>query len=362
MAGDIDEERILPKVSVRRTRFDPVHADAAPRERLQHAIQRAGTVADEHQQRGAVVARRRERFAAQHQEAGGVVAAVLDRAGDLLQAVHVSRRLTCDRRCIIGVAGATGTFSVAGDRDLFRLRQVRAQPAAGLRERLRMRVDAFDVLDAAAARQQVLVHAQLDFAAYLQRRGQEQVQRDLDGPLPGVLHRHHAEIGIAGGDFLEHFLDAGQRQPMRRVAEMLVHRLLAEGAFRPEIADLQRLLLGQAGRHDFAEQPHQHFVGERAVIAVHYLAQHLRFALGSVIVDRGGELALGLADLVRPLCALGDQRLDLPVDAVDLFAHRAEIGLRLALARRIDLRLRGLLHGRLAGVCLLSHGAVGTPA
>ena len=59
-------------------------------------------------------------------------------------------------------------------------------------------------------------------------------------------------------------------RPLRRMAEVLVHRLLRERAFRPEVTDLQRLLLRQACRHDFAEQAHQHFVGERAVVAVHH--------------------------------------------------------------------------------------------
>jgi len=48
-----------------------------------------------------------------------------------------------------------------------------------------------------------------------------------------------------------------------------------------------------------------------------------------LVVDPGGQLAFGLADLVRPARAFGDQRLDLPVDAIDLFAHGAQIGLRL---------------------------------
>jgi hypothetical protein len=60
-----------------------------------------------------------------------------------------------------------------------------------------VRIDAFDVLDPAAARQQVLVHAQLHFAADLQVGGEEHVQRDLDGALPRVFHRHHAEVGVA---------------------------------------------------------------------------------------------------------------------------------------------------------------------
>ncbi len=63
-------------------------------------------------------------------------------------------------------------------------------------------------------------------------------------PCPEFFHRHHAEVGIPGFHFLKHFFDGGHRQPHRRAAEMLEHRLLAEGAFRAEVTDLQRLLLG----------------------------------------------------------------------------------------------------------------------
>jgi hypothetical protein len=105
------------------------------------------------------------------------------------------------------------------------------------------------------------VHAQLDFAADPQGRRQEQVERGLDRALPGVLHRYHAEVGRARCDLVEYLLDARQRQALGRMAEMLVHRLLRERALRTEIADLQRFLLGQARRHDLAEQAHQHFIG-----------------------------------------------------------------------------------------------------
>ena len=94
----------------------------------------------------------------------------------------------------------------------------------------------------------------------------------------------------------------------------------------PEEADLQRLLLGQAGRHDFAEQAHQHVVRQRAVIAVEHLAQHLRLALRPVVVDGRLERPLGLADLLRPAGAFGDQGLDLPVDAVDALARLGQRG------------------------------------
>jgi len=77
-----------------------------------------------------------------------------------------------------------------------------------------------------------------------------------------------------------------------------------------------------------SEQPHQHVVGQRPTIAIDHPPQYLRFAFRPVIIHRRGELALGAADFVRPMCAARDQRLYLVVDAVDLGAHRGEIGLR----------------------------------
>src|SRR3546814_7377407 len=78
-----------------------------------------------------------------------------------------------------------------------------------------MRIDALDILQPTGARQQKLMHLQLDFATYLELGGEKHVERGLNRALAGVLHRHHAKIGVARFDFLEHFLDRGQRQPVR---------------------------------------------------------------------------------------------------------------------------------------------------
>ena len=364
-------------------RFDAVHADRASRQRFEDLVERAGLVADEHQQRGAVVARGRERGAADHQEAGGVVGAVFDRAGHHFQAVGVGRVLAGDGRGVVGVARAAGGFSVTDDGVFLDLGQVLPQPGFALRQRQRVRIHALDVFDMTGARQQILVNAQLHLAADHQRRGQEQIERGLDGAGAGVLHRHHAEIGVARSDFVEHFLHRRQRQRLGRMTEVLVDRLLRERALGAEEADFQRLLLGQAGGHDFAEQPHQHFVRQRAFVAIDHAAQDLRLAFGTVVIDRGRELALGLADLVRPQRAFGDQALDLVIDAIDLRAHRQQIGLALgvernfnrplghglrfrgfglgSLHRRLGRAFRGRLHGG-AALALFSHGVAGTPA
>jgi hypothetical protein len=126
---------------------------------------------------------------------------------------------------------------------------------------------------------------------------------------------------------------------MGRMAEVLLRCLLRKGALRPQIPDLERLLLREAGRHHLAEHPHQDLVGERPVIPVHHHAQHLSLALGAVVVDRSLERPLGLAHLLRPLRALGDQGLDAAIDAIDARPHLAQVGSGCRALGRIGLLL-----------------------
>ncbi len=74
------------------------------------------------------------------------------------------RRGAGDGGAVVGVARAPRRFGIAADRLPLGLRQVLAQPGLALRQRLRMRVDALDVLEMAGAREQVLVDTQLDLA------------------------------------------------------------------------------------------------------------------------------------------------------------------------------------------------------
>jgi hypothetical protein len=140
---------------------------------------------------------------------------------------------------------------------------------------------------------------------------------------------------------LEHLVDRGHRERMHRVAEVLEDGRLRERAFGPQVRDLQRLLLGQTGRHELAKQPHHFFIAQRPVVALDDLAQHLSFALGAIELDRARE-AFDDADLFRELRALGDQVLDPLVDGIDFAAQRGE---RVAAAR--DLRGRNRAFSRL---------------
>ena len=106
---------------------------------------------------------------------------------------------------------------------------------------------------------------------------------------------------------------------------MLEYRLLAEGALGTEISDLQRLLLGQAGRHDFAEHMHEDFIAERPFVAIDDHAQNLRLALGTVIIHCRHQRSLGQTNLVRPARTFRNQVLDVAIDAVDARTHLGQI-------------------------------------
>ena len=116
-----------------------------------------------------------------------------------------------------------------------------------------MAADALDVGDGAHAAHEILADAQLDLAADAQRRRQEPVERVVDAALGRVLDGHHAEVGVARLDFVEHLVDGPERERTGRVPEVLVDGGLREGALGPEETDLERLFLGEAGRHDLAE-------------------------------------------------------------------------------------------------------------
>ena len=121
----------------------------------------------------------------------------------------------------------------------------------------------------------------------------------IDRALGGILHRHHAEIGEPGFDLVEHLVHRRQRQRAHRVAEVLERGGLRERALGPEVADLERLFLREAGRHDLAEQPQDFLGAQRTLVPLARHAQHLRLALGPVEVDRVAVGVLGDADLAR---------------------------------------------------------------
>ena len=95
--------------------------------------------------------------------------------------------------------------------------------------------------------------------------------------------------------------DRRERQRAHRVAEVLERGGLRERALGPEVTDLERLFLREAGGHDLAEQPQDFLGAQRTLVPLARHAQHLRLALGPVEVDRVAVGVLGDADLAREL-------------------------------------------------------------
>ncbi|MCY1432223.1 hypothetical protein D9M71_482140 [compost metagenome] len=205
---------------------------------------------------------------------------------------------------------------------------MRVQPFAALGQGLGVGVDAGDVVGLGGiAHQQVVVDAQLHFTADDHVVLEEAVQGVVHRALGGVLHRHHAEVHRTGGDFAEDFVDGRHRRTDHRMAEMLERRCLGEGALRAEVSDLERLLQGQAGRHDLAEQPRHFLVVQRALVAVHDVLEHPGLALGAV-EDRRLAFRQGLHLHPRHVGgaagAFADQLEDLLVEVVDAYPQRLE--------------------------------------
>ena len=225
-----------------------------------------------------------------------------------------------------------------------------------------MAADALHIGDGAHAAHEVLTDAQLHLAADAQRRGQEPVERVVDAALGRVLDGHHAEVGVARLHLVEHLVDGTERERARRVAEMFVDRGLREGALGAEEADLERFLLGEAGRHDLAEQPYHLVVAQRTRlarlgVALERHAQHLSLSLGPVEVDEPSLLALRDAHRPREARALVEQRVQLAVDGIDAAAKVAEGGGRVGcLGGRRGL---AVLPGLAAGSGLLGRVASG---
>ncbi|MCY1451391.1 hypothetical protein D9M71_682570 [compost metagenome] len=150
----------------------------------------------------------------------------------------------------------------------------------------------------------------------------------VDRALGGVFHRHHAEVDRTGGHFAEHLVDRRHRLADHRVAEVLERRSLGEGALRAEVGNLERVLEGQAGRHDLAEQARHFLVAERSLVELHDVLEHPGFALGTVEhrllagLQRGH---LDPRDFLGAARALADQAEDLLIEAVDAHAQGLQL-------------------------------------
>ena len=112
---------------------------------------------------------------------------------------------------------------------------------------------------------------------------------------------------------------------------------LRERALGPEVADLERLFLREAGGHDLAEQAQDFLGAQRTLVPLARHAQHLRLALRAVEIDGVAVGVLGDADLAREARAVVEQLVDARIHGVDL-ARAALRGRAAAASRAVDRR------------------------
>src|SRR5258708_24118922 len=105
---------------------------------------------------------------------------------------------------------------------------------------------------------------------------------------------------------------------------MLGPGALSEGAFRPQECPFERLLLRQAGRHDFAEQARDFLVAQRTLIAFERHPQDIGFAFRAIEIHRLAGCRFGDADQLRETRAFIEQRMDPRIDGVDAVADISE--------------------------------------
>jgi hypothetical protein len=191
-----------------------------------------------------------------------------------------------------------------------------------LRERLRVTVDASHAGERGLVGKQVLLHAQLHFAAHRQVGQAHEIERAPDGAFSGVLDRHHRVVALAALHRAEYFVDRRQRRGVDEQTEMPGDGGVAERAGRPQIRDLELLLQRQACRHDLPEDAGHGGVRQRPRIAGRKRGEDLGLAFRPV----GARPFLQRADRLRVPRARIEVGQDLAVERVDRGAVGGEVG------------------------------------
>ena len=210
-------------------------------------MHRARTVGRRHDERGLVLARRRGVMVAQHQKARGVVRIVFDVSGDQLEAVARNGDIPGDRRGAGLLRRQARRLRIACHGYALGIGQLAVQPLVALRQRLRVGIDARDLLQQTRLGHQILAHAQHRLGADHERSAEQKIVRAVDRPFARIFHRNHAVIHAAGLGLAEHFVDGTAGMRAHVAAEHLQHRHLAEGAGRAQIGHRQRLFQRAAG-------------------------------------------------------------------------------------------------------------------
>ena len=327
MAVEVDEEHVVPFALARRPRLDARHVHPVPRERLEQVQQRAGRFRAPSPTRATWSCRcRSDGNSLRPTTTNRVVlsVAVLDLAEQDLELVDLRRRVAGDRCGALLVARAPRALRRCSRREPSR------RPASARASQPR---HCASDCGCEQTRWMSLEHRACcpsgadGCAARSRRRSSSGEVRNMSSVWMLTVPSVEFSMGTTPKSAVPASTSwntssiVRQRQRAHRVAEVLEHRRLRERAFRPEVRDLQRLLLREAGRHDLAEQPHHLFVAQRPVVAAR---RPCAAPVPRARADRNRRLAVDAlrdADFLRAARPLGDQRLDALVDGVDLAAQ-----------------------------------------
>src|SRR5690606_30073606 len=121
----------------------------------------------------------------------------------------------------------------------------------------------------------------------------------------------------------EYLINGSTWHTFHCVTKLLIHRLLTESPYRPQIRYLHPFFKRTTGRHDFAKDGLHISRQHRAWIAFRRATQYLRFTLGTE--NRGIGLCFDMTDLLCNTCTLIEQFENLNVDCIKLLAQRFEL-------------------------------------
>ena len=342
MAEHVDEEQVFPQPGPRRTRLDPRHRNAVPCKRLEQRVHRTGPVRRGHHERRLVAPGRRHALPAEHPEPGRVVRLVLDVRSEHTQTVDRRGDLAGNRRRAGLLRGEPRRLGVARHRNSRRTRQVSREPLRALRQRLRVRIDLAYSLDGRFLRQEVLLDAQLDFAADRKLGRIHEVERPADGTLGRVLDGNDGVIRLARLAGAKDLVDGCVRQCIDELSEMLADCCVTERARGTEIGNSQLLLECKARRHHLAEHADDRGIRQRSAVLIAQPGEDLSLAVRPV---RGAAAAcLQRADGLGMHRTLVEPAENFAIEDVDRVAVHAQPIVELVVA---GVARRSVSHGSL---------------
>ncbi len=280
-------------------------------------MQRADLVGNTHHQTRAVVTRRRAACAAEHEETRRVRGIVLDVLLQHAQLVFFRRKDSRDGRRVLFLRRQLRRTRVGRRFNNFHARQMVLNPAAALRERLRMH-EQFLNLRARRVAHQTLLHLQNNLRNDLQIAVHEHVERVRDDAFRGIFHRHHAVIRAVLGDLGENVRDGFLRPVAQARTEPLDCRLMRERRLRAEIRDGHGLFERERAGHDFAVDCAQLLVRHRSGVGRADALEHGAFAMRCVNLLARREL--DVADGQHVARAFVEQPDDVRIQLVNRLA------------------------------------------